>query len=174
MTSAEFKTQIRDFFRLDTKLSDDLLDGFFEEIKQSILFELMKSDNIKALPVTINKQVAYTASNTSTVTPDKILWLSDMAVFVSATDKHVLNTAEEQEIVMNLDEETFPRRFNRISDQVISLDSTVTGTLQIECILSPTSTDLIASLDSFDGQIMEMGRAKTSNYLNLYRKGGKK
>jgi len=173
MTSTEFKTQIRDFFRLDaTKLPNEILDGFFEEIKQSILFELMKSDNIKGLPVTVNKQVSYTASNTGSVSPDKILWLSDMAVFISGADKYVLNSAEEQEIVMNLDEETFPRRFNRISDEDISVDATVTGTLQIECIITPDSTDLIAELNSFDGQIMELGRTKTAEFLHIF--GGKR
>ena len=99
MTLTEFRTQIRDFYRLDsTKLPDEVLEGFFEEVKQSILFELMKSDNIKGLPITVNKQVSFTASNIASVTPDNILWLSDMAVFISATDKHLLNQAEEPEI----------------------------------------------------------------------------
>ena len=174
MTLTEFRTQIRNFFRLDsTKLPDGVLEGFFEEVKQSILFELIKSDNIKGLPITVNKQVGYTASNVGTTT-DKILWLSDIAVAVIGSDKYLLNQAEETEIVMNLDEEIFPRRFNRISDDDISLDATITGTLQIECVLSPTSVDLVASLNSFDGQIMEMGRVVTSKYLNIYNKGGKK
>ena len=179
MTNTEFKTAMRDEFRLTiSDLSDLLLDRYFSQCSDDILNELLKSENISSTPIIDVYSVSTTASDTVTLDgTKKCLWIDDNIQYTVSGSNNSIKKAGIDTVIAGKDIKSLlsgkPCYFAKLDYQTIQVDTVLVSgaTISFRAIFEADAIAKIQDSGNFDSIVYERGKDLVSKYLNLYRRG---
>lgn len=181
MTLADFKTEMRAFFRLDSSslgLPDGVLENIYNESLDTVVNNLLKSENLKELPIVKTISHTTTASDTqSIVSTGKLLWIDDVAEYTDTTVNMLLKADRATVIASSISKSLLSNKpvYYSMNDYTsIKIDKSLTAakSLKIKAVVDTDAKDKVANISTFDVQVFETGKELTRGFLNLY--GGEK